>query len=73
MASHAWFPAVSWNSLLLALLVRGCGGGGDSVGGGAGTPAPTANATADQTVPVGTPTTLDGSASESPTGTPLSY
>jgi hypothetical protein len=55
------------------MVLGGCGGGGDSGGGGGATPAPTAQASADQTVPVGTPTTLDGSASDSPSGAPLSY
>jgi K319-like protein/FG-GAP repeat protein len=74
MASQGWFPTAARNcSLLVITVLTGCGGGGDSGGGGAAGPAPTAQATADQTVPVGTPTTLDGSASESPTGTPLSY
>ncbi|HKY73496.1 MAG TPA: PKD domain-containing protein [Nitrospira sp.] len=65
---------VAWSSLLLLVaFFAACSGGSDSGGGGAGTPAPTAQANADATVPVGTPTTLDGSASESPTGVPLSY
>jgi K319-like protein/FG-GAP repeat protein len=75
MASQGWFPTPARHcSLLVILLLVGCGGGGDSgSGGGPAAPAPTAQAIADQTVPVGTPTTLDGSGSESPTGTPLSY
>jgi hypothetical protein len=55
------------------MVLGGCGGGGDSGGGGGATPAPTAQASADQTVPVGVQATLDGSASDSPTGAPLSY
>ena len=75
MARQRWFPFATSNVFIVVvvLLVVGCGGGGDSGGGGAGTPVPTAQASADETVPVGTPTTVDGSASESPTGVPLSY
>ena len=74
MAPPGWSSVVTWNgSLLVMMLLAGCSGGGDSGGGGAGTPAPTAQASADETVPVGTPTTLDGSASDSPSGAPLSY
>ena len=74
MAPDEASSAVGWSSLLLLMMfLSGCSGGGDSGGGGAGTPAPTAQATADATVPVGTPTTVDGSASDSPSGAPLSY
>jgi hypothetical protein len=75
MAPQGWRPTAKWNWLLCFMtLVTGCGGGGDTGGGGgAAGPAPTAQAAADQTVPVGTPTTLDGTGSESPTGAPLSY
>ena len=60
-------------SLLVMMLLAGCSSGGDSGGGGGGSAAPVAQASADQTVPVGTPATLDGSASDSPSGAPLSY
>jgi len=70
----AFSSIATWSgSLLVILLLAGCSGGGDSGGGGAGTPAPTAHATVDSTVAVGSPTTLDGSASESQAGLPLSY
>ena len=74
MLPQRWSSVVTWNGLLLVMmLLAGCSGGGDSGGGGAAGPAPTAQASADQTVPVGTPATLDGSASDSPSGAPLSY
>ena len=74
MASQGRFHTAARNfSLLVIMLLAGCGGGGDSGGGGAASPAPTAQATAEETVPVGTPTTLDGIGSESPSGAPLSY
>jgi hypothetical protein len=60
-------------SILLIGLLAGCGGGGSSGGGGAATPAPIAHAAADPTIPVGTPVTVDGSASDSPSGAPLTY
>src|SRR5687767_8844447 len=73
MAPQRSSSVMTWSlSLLVMLHLAGCSGGGDS-GGGAGTPAPTAQASADETVPVGTPTTVDGSASESLSGAPLSY
>ena len=74
MASQEWFPATARNcSLLVITLLAGCGGGGSDSGGGGGTagPTPTAQATADQTVPVGTPATLDGSDSDSQTGSSI--
>ena len=75
MASQGWPSGVTWKfTLLVMLLFGGCGGGGgDSGGSGANPAAPTALATADDTVPVGSPVTLDGSASNSPSGAPLSY
>ena len=75
MASQGWPSGVTWNfTLLVMLLFAGCGGGGGDSGGNGGNPAaPTAQATADGTVPVGSPVTLDGSASNSPFGAPLSY
>jgi K319-like protein/FG-GAP repeat protein len=74
MARQRWLPFVASNVFfVVVILLAGCGGGGDSGGGGAATPPPTAQASADEMVPVGTPTTLDGSGSESPTGIPLSY
>ena len=75
MASQGWPSGVTWNfTLLVMLLFAGCGGGGGDSGGNGGNPAaPTALATADDTVPVGSPVTLDGSASNSPSGAPLSY
>src|SRR5687767_15745753 len=74
MASQGWSSVVTWNvSLLVMVLLAGCSSGGDSGGGGGGSAAPVAQASADQTVPVGTPATLDGSASDSPSGAPLSY
>jgi hypothetical protein len=54
------------------MFLAGCGGG-DSGGGGGGGPAPIANAGQDEAAPVGTAVTLDGSASESPSGVPVSY
>ena len=72
MAPQGWSSPVTGSLALLVVLLAGCGGG-DSGGGGLGSSAPTAQARADETVPVGTPTILDGSQSESPTGTPLSY
>jgi uncharacterized delta-60 repeat protein len=53
------------------MLLAGCSGG-DSGGGAAG-PVPTADAWADETVAVGIPVILDGSASEGPAGAPVSY
>ena len=75
MASQGWPSGVTWSfTLLVMLLFAGCGGGGGDSGGSGGNPAaPTAQATADDTVPVGSPVTLDGSASDSPSGAPLSY
>src|SRR4026208_2101068 len=75
MASQGWPSGVTWSfTLLVMLLFAGCGGGGGDSGGSGGNPAaPTAQATADGTVPVGSPVTLDGSASNSPSGAPLSY
>ena len=75
MAPQGSSSSVTWSGTLLVMVfLAGCGGGDDSGGGGGSVaPAPTAQATADETVPVGTPATLDGSASESPTGAPLSY
>jgi hypothetical protein len=49
------------------VFIAGCGGG-DSGGGGGGGPAPIANAGQDEAAPVGTAVTLDGSASEAPSG-----
>ena len=71
---NAGSSSTFFTSIVLLGFIAGCSGGDDSGGGGgAAAPAPTAQATADETVPVGTPTTLDGSTSESPTGAPLSY
>jgi hypothetical protein len=74
MATKGSSRTVTCGALLLAIfLLSGCSGGGNSSGGDTGTPPPTAHASLDEMVPVGTPATLDGSASESPTGLPLSY
>ena len=74
MAPHGSSPVVAWNvSLLVVVLLAGCGGGGDSGGGGEAGPAPLADAGQNETAPVGTAVTLDGSASESPSGAPVSY
>jgi hypothetical protein len=54
-------------------LLIACSGGDSDSGGGGGAGAPTANARADETAAVGVPVTLDGSASDSPSGTPVSY
>jgi hypothetical protein len=54
------------------VFLAGCGGG-DSGGGGGGGPAPIANAGSDEMAAVGTAITLDGSASEGPSGAPVSY
>jgi len=71
---NAGSSSTFFTSIVLLGFIAGCSGGDDSGGGGgAAAPAPTAQATADETVPVGTPTTLDGSTSESTTGAPLSY
>lgn len=55
------------------VLLVGCGGGDSGGGGGSNPAAPTAQVQADQTVPVGTLVTVDGSKSNSPSGAPLSY
>ena len=62
MASQGWPSGVTWNfTLLVMLLFAGCGGsGGDSGGSGGNPAAPTALATADDTVPVGSAVTLAG-------------
>jgi hypothetical protein len=73
MASWRWSQAAVWSVLFLTLLAGCSGGDSDGDGGGAAAPAPTANAGADETVAVGVPVTLDGSASDSPTSTPVSY
>ncbi len=74
MPPEGWSSVVTRRfSLLVMMFLAGCGGGGDSGGGVSATLAPTAQASADDTVPVGVQTTLDGSESKSPTGTPLSY
>ena len=75
MASQGWPSGVTWNfTLLVMLLFAGCGGsGGDSGGNGGNPAAPTALATANDTVPVGSPVTLDGSASNSPSGARQSH
>ena len=73
MAPRRWSSLMPWTcSLLVMMLLAGCGGSGDSGGGAAG-PAPTADAGADGTAAVGIPITLDGSASEGPAGAPVSY
>src|SRR5688572_7748428 len=59
-------------SLLIMVFLAGCGGG-DSGEGGGGKPAPIANAGSDEMAAVGTAITLDGSASESSSGAPVSY
>src|SRR5688572_17320843 len=72
MAPQTWSSFAAWTrSLLVMILLAGCGGG-DSGEGGTGS-APTADAGADETVAVGIPVTLDGSASEGPSGAPVSY
>src|SRR5688572_27370458 len=58
-------------SFLVLILLAGCGGS-DSGGGTAG-PVPTADAGADETVAVGIPVILDGSASEGSAGAPVFY
>ena len=69
MASQGWPSGVTWNfTILVMLLFAGCGSGGDSGGSGGNPAAPTAQATADDTVPVGSLVTLDGSDSNSPSG-----
>src|SRR5688572_17904996 len=65
--------AWTWvRGLFCVILLAGCSGGSDG-GGGSAAPAPTANAGVDETAAVGVPVVLDGSASDSPTGTPVSY
>src|SRR5687767_13009548 len=65
--------AWAWvGGLFCVMLLAGCGGG-DSGGSGEGGPAPIANAGQDETAAVGTAVTLDGSASEGPSGAPVSY
>ena len=72
MAScHEWQGTTVNLFLLFIALLAGCGGG-DSGGGTAG-PTPTADAGADEIFAVGVPVTLDGSASEGPSGAPVSY
>src|SRR5688572_23667496 len=73
MAPRRSSSLMAWTcSLLIMMLLAGCGGSGDSGGGTAG-PVPTADAGADETVAVGIPVILDGSASEGPAGAPVSY
>src|SRR5687767_11926316 len=73
MASRKWSSALALaRSLLVIVFLAGCGGG-DSGGGGGGGPAPIANAGQDEMAAVGTAITLDGSASEGPSGAPVSY
>jgi len=72
MLPQGWFPVGTWVFCIMVLLA-GCGGDDDSGAGGAGSTAPSAQATADETVPVGVQVTLDGSASDSSSGAPLSY
>ena len=73
MASRRWSSVAAWTrSVLVMVFLSGCGGGSDSGGGAAG-PVPTADAGADETVAVGIPVILDGSASEGPAGAPVSY
>ncbi len=62
-------------SLVVVMLLAGCGGGGDSGGGSGGSPplSPSADVDVNETVSVGTAVALDGSASQSPAGAPVSY
>src|SRR5687767_7770860 len=73
MAPRTWSSVLAFSrSLLVLMLLAGCSGG-DS-GRGAGSPAPPiANAGQDQKIAVRVPVTLDGSASEAPSGEPVSY
>ena len=74
MSSRRWSQAATWKGWVLFLVfLVGCGGGDSGDGGGGATPAPTANAGADETAVVGVLVTLDGSASDSPSRAPLSY
>jgi hypothetical protein len=73
MASRRWSSVLALTrSFLVMVFLAGCGGG-DSGGGGGGGPAPIANAGSDEMAAVGTAITLDGSASEGPSGAPVSY
>jgi hypothetical protein len=72
MALERWWQPAIWNRwFLFVVLLAGCSGG-DSGGGSAG-PAPIANAGQDEMAAVGTAIILDGSASEGPSGAPVSY
>src|SRR5687767_11305126 len=71
MAPHESAVKALNASFLVLMLLAGCGGS-DSGGGAAG-PAPTADAGTDETVAVGIPVILDGTASEGPAGAPVSY
>lgn len=74
MASRQWTAAATWNAwLLFIVLISGCGGDGSDGGGAGSVPTPTARVEADETVSAGTPVTLDGSASDSPSGEAVSY
>src|SRR4051812_33684542 len=61
--------------LVVSCVLLSCSGGdgGNSGGSGGGSAAPTAEAKGDETVPVGTAVTLDGTASQSPSGASVSY
>ncbi len=74
MRPQGWPAATTWNGLLvLVLLLSGCGGGGNAGGPDGGSAAPAAQAQGDETAPVGTAVTLDGTASHAPSGAPVSY
>ncbi len=60
----------AWLSLVAAAALAACGG---SPSGGGGNAAPTANAGADQTAAAGVVVNLDGSASQDPEGSALTY
>src|SRR6266545_2927418 len=75
--SQGLSPTTLWllSACFALAVLPACGGGSDasSGGSGGGSAAPTAEAKGDETVPVGIPVTLDGTASNSPSGTPLSF
>lgn len=60
---------------VVVMLIAGCSGSGDSSGESGGSPqlSPSADPGVNETVSVGTAVALDGSASQSPAGAPVSY